>query len=65
MKHILWIFVKMPECRFESYILAFMDYSYRILSYEKIALDMKSKCALIFLHCLRKLPEEELVNFVS
>ncbi|XP_044756832.1 thyroid adenoma-associated protein homolog [Coccinella septempunctata] len=64
MKHILWIFVKMPECSLESYILAFMDYSYRILSYEKIALDMKSKCALIFLHCLKKLPEEELVNFV-
>ncbi|XP_045467658.1 thyroid adenoma-associated protein homolog [Harmonia axyridis] len=63
MKHILWIFVKMPECSLESYILAFMDYSYRILSYEKIALDMKSKCALIFLHCLKKLPEEELVNF--
>ncbi|KAL3277176.1 hypothetical protein HHI36_012527 [Cryptolaemus montrouzieri] len=64
MKQVLWVFVKRPNSNVDSYVLAFLDYSYRILSYERIALDMKSKCGLIFVHCLKRLPEEELEEFV-
>ncbi|KAK9874674.1 hypothetical protein WA026_005494 [Henosepilachna vigintioctopunctata] len=64
MKQILWTFVKIPDSNINSYVLAFLDYSYRVMSFEKIALDMKTKCALIFAHCLERLPEEELTHFV-